>query len=404
MTLIADHVASFEEAPTTALIDQGWKTNSGQSTRYLGSGQSLVTASDIGTALSLPSGSGIFRHTITSDATNPYVLIALVKTSAGSRRIFSANYSGLGIGMYCIWKSDGTFEIFDRSGTSKGVSNTAYSTLNKRYYLQLSWSSSSSSENLKLYVDGTLDKTYTGDWRGGGINTAGLTEFHICSDGSSATTGSDITIDDVYLAHETGGFTALTFPNLKMETLKPTSDGGTLELTPSTGSSHFAVVDEDPPDTADYLSSSPLAGTTTRTDLFGYPQPTTDDTTKNVYAFSGYSYAEGSTGNDDRLQLQTNYPSNTPETQTIANFNGNGSLTTSAFLYSCPFALPINSLSSGGGGVQIGSFHINYTFGPRIVRSSTVTASSHVDTWALTVAKSYFVPTGGWQMGFLAFN
>lgn len=60
------------------------------------------------------------------------------------------------------------------------------------------------------------------------------------------------TIDDLYV---TDSATKLSyFP--RIETVYPTSDGSTLNFTPSTGSSHFAVVDEAQASATDYLSGS----------------------------------------------------------------------------------------------------------------------------------------------------
>jgi hypothetical protein len=407
MTIIADLVMGFEESADLTTIDQGLRKLSSDASVLKGSGHSIVSAPDAGSALRCPSGAGFLVKTITSDSTVPYICFAAIKRSSGTRRIFVANYVGLGLGVRIDWKSDGKFEVFDRTGTSKGTTVNAYASLDTRYFIQVSWSTTNNSQSLNFYVNGTLDKTFTAsDWRGGGTNSAGLTEFDFCYDGTSATTGADIDFDDMYLLHETGGFTSLNFGNLKVETIYPTSDDATSqELTVTSGSGpHYAAVDEIPPDSSDSLKSHPLTGSSTRTDLFGFPQPLTDDpSTKKVYAFCSFLYAQGSNASNDRLSTRVNLTGNASETQTISNVNGNGSLPlTPTLLYRNPFAMPINVLASGGGGVSISSFH-NYTFGPRVVRGATVIASSFIYTFALSVAKSYFVPAAGWTMGYLGF-
>lgn len=45
-------------------------------------------------------------------------------------------------------------------------------------------------------------------------------------------------------------------PECRIQPLQPNADGGTLNLTPSTGTSHYAVVDEPTVSSADYLSGS----------------------------------------------------------------------------------------------------------------------------------------------------
>jgi hypothetical protein len=60
-------------------------------------------------------------------------------------------------------------------------------------------------------------------------------------------------VDDIYINDSA---TAAFLPELRSQTLAVSSDGSTLNLTPSTGVSHFAVVDESPVSTTDYLSGT----------------------------------------------------------------------------------------------------------------------------------------------------
>ena len=60
---------------------------------------------------------------------------------------------------------------------------------------------------------------------------------------------------------------AAYLPDLRIDQLRPNSDGGTLGLVPSTGSDHYAVVDEAQVTTADYLQGSTVGDY----DLLGLP-------------------------------------------------------------------------------------------------------------------------------------
>lgn len=66
-------------------------------------------------------------------------------------------------------------------------------------------------------------------------------------------------LDDLYI--QSGG--SFLGPN-KVEVLRPTSDTVTIDWTPSTGTDHFALVDENPVNSSDYVAST----TTNNADLY----------------------------------------------------------------------------------------------------------------------------------------
>lgn len=68
--------------------------------------------------------------------------------------------------------------------------------------------------------------------------------------------GSSSAGDDFYLCNGAGSVNNDFLGDIVVECLTPTSDGANTGLTPSTGSSHFALVDEIPQNTTDYNSSS----------------------------------------------------------------------------------------------------------------------------------------------------
>ena len=98
-----------------------------------------------------------------------------------------------------------------------------------------------------ISVDGAAAVTASGlDTRNGG--TGNITQIGVGGTGG----GDQCTVDDFYI--EDTYDTAL--PERRVETLYPNADGATLNLTPSTGVNHYAVVDEASVSTADYLSGS----------------------------------------------------------------------------------------------------------------------------------------------------
>lgn len=62
--------------------------------------------------------------------------------------------------------------------------------------------------------------------------------------------------DDVYVCNQAGSVNNDFLGDIRVDVLYPTSDGNYTAFTPSTGSSHYALVDETAPNTSDYNSGS----------------------------------------------------------------------------------------------------------------------------------------------------
>ena len=70
---------------------------------------------------------------------------------------------------------------------------------------------------------------------------------------------SNCSIDDIYVCNDSGSMNNDFLGDCKVSTLFPNADGGVNEFTPSTGTDHYAVIDETPLTTTDYLTST-IAG------------------------------------------------------------------------------------------------------------------------------------------------
>jgi hypothetical protein len=68
--------------------------------------------------------------------------------------------------------------------------------------------------------------------------------------------GNSSTVDDIYILDDTGSVNNTFLGDVRVQTLLPMADGTHADMTPSTGSSHFALVDEPAPNTTDFVSSS----------------------------------------------------------------------------------------------------------------------------------------------------
>jgi len=83
-------------------------------------------------------------------------------------------------------------------------------------------------------------------------NTANATASQVSLGHHGTSGGATPTYDDLYICDGTGGTNNDFLGDCRVDTLYPTSDGNYSQFTPSTGSSHFALVDETTPNTTDY--------------------------------------------------------------------------------------------------------------------------------------------------------
>lgn len=102
-----------------------------------------------------------------------------------------------------------------------------------------------STGELHLMIDNDLVYTQTG------IDTTNLATSYINSLICSSN-GTMLDVDDFVLIDDDTDF----LPECRIQTLAPNADGSNLDLVPSTGTDHYAVVDELPVGTSDYLSGS----------------------------------------------------------------------------------------------------------------------------------------------------
>lgn len=131
------------------------------------------------------------------------------------------------------------------------------------HFLELVTTIHSSTGTVDLYVDGTSRLSLTGQNTQQTANTAwdvvalGVVNFVANTVGDGV--GGTIDWDDVYLADNTGvaPWNAV-LGDIRVDPRFPTADGAASQWTPSTGSNHAAMLDENPPnDDTDYNDTSP---------------------------------------------------------------------------------------------------------------------------------------------------
>lgn len=114
----------------------------------------------------------------------------------------------------------------------------------------------------ELRLDGVTVINYSGTTAG---TTGDVTGVSIGQTSPGALQWDDMWVCDGVDATATQGAANNGFlGDLKVSTLVPTAEGDTLQFTPSTGTAHFSLVDENPVNTTDYVSS-PTVG---QRDLF----------------------------------------------------------------------------------------------------------------------------------------
>jgi hypothetical protein len=130
---------------------------------------------------------------------------------------------------------------------------------NEWYYLELKVFCHPTSGTVEARIDGVTVISLTG------INTqAGANTYHnkVCLIGAQYNQ-----FDDFYIC-DGSGTTVNDFQGIcKIIGLLPSADTGTIQWTPSSGTTHYNLVDSNPANTSDYVYSS----TQTNIDLFTYP-------------------------------------------------------------------------------------------------------------------------------------
>jgi hypothetical protein len=142
--------------------------------------------------------------------------------------------------------ANGSIDV-QRNGTTLGSTAAAAFVFDTWYSFQWEVVISDTVGRATIYLDGVQKVNLTNQDTANG-SPASVDNIRIASGSNNAS----IEVDDLII---TDSATRLSNP-IRASTLYPTSDGGTLNLVPSTGTSHFALVDEALASATDYLSGS----------------------------------------------------------------------------------------------------------------------------------------------------
>lgn len=137
-------------------------------------------------------------------------------------------------------------------GTLLATSTTVFSS-STWYYLEFKATINDTTGAYELKVNGTSEFSATNvDTRNGG--TSGVVDTWTCAPG--ATAGIVFTYDDFYICNTSGATNNDFLGDCRIDTILPSGDGNYTDFTPSTGTSHYVLVDESTPNTTDYVASS----------------------------------------------------------------------------------------------------------------------------------------------------
>ena len=153
--------------------------------------------------------------------------------------------------------STGLWKVW-RGATSTVLNTTASMLTAGWHWIDIHCKLSATVGVLELWIDGTQIINVTG---ANTIYNSGITQLVTAHFGDNLY-GQSLTmyIDDWIVNDLSGSINNGRVGDSRIETLVPTSDAGTNNATPSTGTSHYAVVDEPQFDVTDYLTMPNTSG------------------------------------------------------------------------------------------------------------------------------------------------
>jgi hypothetical protein len=162
-------------------------------------------------------------------------------------------------------KTDGTWEYWrgdsQTTGTLLGTSSGHAASASAWIYVEIKVFFHGSTGTVDIHVDGNSVLALTSQ------NTAPTTNLscsNIAFQGSSG--GGDHTqLDDIYMLDTSGSLNNTFLGPVNIKVLWATSDGGTNQFTPDSGTNHYDRVTDNPQDTTTYLED----GTAGDKELFG---------------------------------------------------------------------------------------------------------------------------------------
>lgn len=198
----------------------------------------------------MASSSSACRKTLASNYATLVVGVAVSFTNTTNAVNFIRLMDGASVQVGVQLNVGGTLQV-ERNGTLLGSASALSLTSATYYYVEFMATINDSTGSYEVKVNGSsVLSASSQDTK----NTANAYANALQLSGASANSAK---FDDLYVCDNSGSAPLNTFlGDCRIDTLLPNADGTYTDFTPSTGSDHYAVVDESTPNTTDYNSSS----------------------------------------------------------------------------------------------------------------------------------------------------
>jgi hypothetical protein len=196
----------------------------------------------------------------TLDAQATWIIGVAFRTSSlpGSSRTLLGLYDAGTLQVDVCLNTDGTLSV-RRNGATVLTNGTSSFSLGANTYYYLEWkctiADAIDASSCQVRVDGDVKITVATGQDTKHTANATANQVTVGGGNSNANPTALWDIDDVYICDGQGSTNNDFLGDCRVDTLLPNADGSNSQFTPSTGSDHYALVDESAPnDDTDYLS------------------------------------------------------------------------------------------------------------------------------------------------------
>lgn len=243
----------FDHYDSVAYLEKKWRTVIDSGITF---GPALKGA---GNSVTLPSGSMVMIEALVAGSntnSNP-IGFYVSRDSASARTLFTV-YNGSTLQCKVVWNADGTLGFYDTTNTLQATSTKRANALDTAYHIEMVMTNATTNSSGQVYINGLAAFSSS-------IAISNIITNAVVALGGTKTTadtGADFTFDHFWVKS-----TASQVGPSEILTIAPTGDGVTNNWTASTGTDRYAMVDEIPPDEADFVT----AGSSGITQIFKFP-------------------------------------------------------------------------------------------------------------------------------------
>ncbi|EYS89517.1 hypothetical protein CF68_32970 [Cupriavidus sp. SK-4] len=248
MTLL--FIDSFDHY-ATADITKKWTSNSGTTSISASGGRRG------GGAASLDPGASLSKAVPAASAFVVGAAFNFAGYGASSNGILMRLYDAGAAQCELRMNPDGTLSVTRNGAAVTGGTSASPLPLNVYNYIEwkITIADSIAANSCKVRVNGV-------DW----ITVATGQDLKATANASAnqvnigaPVSGGGFSLDDLYICNQSGSANNDFLGDVRIDAVYPTSDGANTGMTPSTGTTHYSLVDDATPNTTDYVESS-IAG------------------------------------------------------------------------------------------------------------------------------------------------